>query len=273
MKFIKLYLIFYVLISSASAYETKAVLRLENEKIKMGNIYDGEIFIWPIEGILQNDIMALEGQVVFDWLFINKVYSQGFSKNNKDVYEVYIQAIPIVSKLPAAPFIWSIRDLNIPVEFKVGHIEPTKVSIKDFIIKKPNFKYTGDDKSIWHYLVPNSKQTWPINLLITFFDLVLLFVGAHFWVKIKKRKIALLNHKKKIIEKARWRERISQADSRESYEELYRLKNDWTVLVDGESQFVKDFNKILNKHQFKKKWGIDDLKEVEEVTKTLKRLF
>lgn len=113
---------------------------------------------------------------------------------------------------------------------------------------------TGNEFKIREYI-------WYVLPIIVLIILVLAYRFFNPWIrlKIKKRK-----------EKNELREMVLNAQAREDYEKIYKVRKQLKAVFSLSTKEISDFEKVMNSYQYRKDWNGDELDTVVKSVNKLK---
>ncbi len=257
-------LLFFCLISSSIFWGFSSTLKAQEVKgelvfdvdqtlFKEGDLIKGTIRIWPLENADLAQFKSLEKTILFQSLYLAQLDSVDLSENNADVVELKAKFFVKNTKISNLDFI-RYNDIKIPISIKKIEIEDLKNKQEKFFVADQE---TG--KTYWFWMIIAMAGVVFVALII-------------FRKKIRKYFENLT--KREIIRKRKYFDELfRKANSRRDFEEIYKLKNEWLLLVDNQTPAHKDFFQILNSHQFKKEWSNEELIEVRTTFDSIRRSF
>lgn len=132
---LKLLLIYFSVILSSFAMETKGILETKKdyEKLKVGETYSFQLTLVPFEVGLLN-MSDLINKRIFEYFYVTDVWSIESSENNSDAVVVSLDMV-VAKKFEQRNFvIWPLGARNIPVSFQLNPIEDTKLTAQKFTL-------------------------------------------------------------------------------------------------------------------------------------------
>jgi hypothetical protein len=252
--------LFFVFINNLSfAYETKGqLINLdENKTLIEGELINAKLKIWPLQSAIPSEIKkTLEGTDFLGLFHITNVKKVEFSENNNEMLDIDLSLV-VIKKFEKQPFyIWSYKALNIPIEVVDLRTVLNPNKSKGILVEKTDYTYISDS-NIKYYI---------IAILVVILCVILnMFFRHRARVKIEKRKIEE-KHKK-------WNEVFSNAETRKDYEYVYHNREKWLELLPVKSPPISIFFEILNEHQYKKEWDIDNEVEVRHCFDEIRNVF
>ncbi len=241
-----LVLCFYFIFSTAIASEIKAELNIHSETaiLKEGDLAEGVFRIWPIENADFNEFRKLQGMNFFNSLNLVQIHSIDTSVNNADVVEV--KGLFLVKNEKK-------QTLN-AINYKGQSIQLMAPPIKIMPLEKRSDDYFILDQSVSYSNIQ--------KILMAIIAGTLIVLG--FWKRGNiKQFLKKFRHDPTAIAIKRFNEKFLKASTREDFEEIYSLRNDWFKLVKIQASAYQEFFKVMNQHQYKKNWGTEELSEVQ----------
>ena len=237
-------------LSFSSELEAEFVINDNIKEIREGDTFSATLRVWPIENVNKDEFIKLVGTNLFGSFYVVDFESLDSSPNNADVFEAKGTFIGI-KKIEPDKLFFTLNGNSIRVRFKEIYFRPLENNNKDFELADQ-----ADDYSLAKYLI---FLIGPV-LLIT-----AILKRDWFLTKIKK--------KTKIDPRLNYRKIFHEAKTRENFEEIYALKEQWMPLLESFTPSHQEFFNVLNNHQFKKEWTELEKKEVEECFETIRRSF
>ena len=245
-----LYFVLSVLSISIEAYQIKSKFKFTDSTIKTwteGEIRTVDILIWPIEeidtGFLKKELL---GKRFLDFFFVSKIHKAGFSQNNPEAYELKMDLTLVKHFNKQKPIIWSYKGLNIPIRIEDIRILSDKNKIKEFVVFKTPEKANETTNNLAYAIL-----------------IIALIIGylAHRYFGSKK--VAIKTDRD-------WKEVLANATTREDFEMLYEQRTVWMDSLGGENPQFIELIYIINKHQYKKTWGDEELSSIDFIFSEIK---
>lgn len=251
MKFLQLTFLMSIFVFNSEAAVFNGEFSTPVTTIKEGDVIEGTITIWPVESTDDKFAKGLEGKLLLNAYFLQQVASAGPSENNADAFE--IKGIFIVRSTDAKSF-QSLPLGNDAVDLKwdARKIDALKTKEKDFHI---------ESQSVF------KRNIWKILAVVSVILVICLVV---FRKKIKN----MFSRKSKPVYTAEYFDELFRAAStRADFENIYALKNVWLPLLKVQTSSHNDFFKIMNQHQYKKTWGVDETTDTKSAFENIRRSF
>lgn len=196
-----------------------------------GDIFDAVIRIWPFHEGNIDQFRELEGKSWLNYFHVVKVDKVAPSKQNREVLEIEVTLV-LKHSLGDAPFyIWSLNELNIPVKFNS--------------IKRVEAKEKGDQNGKKQFKLleqPGSLEVGKGRILeYSVVTVVLLLLGFLIWKLSGKIKIKLEKNRADRAKRDEWSTFFYKVRSREDFEYIYKLKEEWLPLLGERSGDVDKF--------------------------------
>lgn len=254
----KLSLLLFLMLFSLKVLgvEIQAELQLTSAPavLQEGDLVEAVLKVWPIENVDLNEFKQLENMVLANALIITEVESVGASLNNADVIEAKLLLIVKRSKENAS------SALNYKGQLISVVVPVLKIEAAD---KDPEDYYVMDQGLIASNLLK------VVVALVSF--ILMLFL---FW---KRKKIKSLIQKFKsnpvAIATKKYKEMFLQATTRQDYERIYALRNDWLQLIVDQAPAYREFFSRMEQHQYKKNWKDEELSEVQNCFDVIRGSF
>lgn len=256
MKRLFLILFFVATWSCSFAAELKADFTLSGEvsAVKEGDLVEATLKLWPIENIDAGEFYKLQNVLLFNSFQVIQLQSVEPSANNADVVEVKGTFIVRASKNMSA-YVLNYKGQSVTVS-------------------PPMVKIIPLDKKAEDYFILDQSLSLSQYQLIVFFIVLLLIALAAF---IKREKImAVIKGLRKDPQAQAikyFNDKFSRASTREEYEEIYAKKNDWIPLLKERPLVYKEFFDVMNQHQYKARWGSEELQEVKNIFDIIRGSF
>lgn len=204
-------------------------------ELKVGEIFNGIIRIWPADSEHYNLLLKLEGQFVAQSFFISKMKEIKLSENNKEVIEAHGLFVLVSPIDQTKTYKLNLGKENIEVTIEGFSSEKQAPQVKGFIILDQNLKILKE----WGPL-------WAILLLVA--ALICFFTFKYF----KKRRIQKEKLKKAEQVRQNWLSQMREASDLEHYEIIYLGRNEWQKCLSFNDERFNEFKNKLNQVQFKK---------------------
>lgn len=236
--------------------EIQAELQLTSAPavLQEGDLVEAVLKIWPIENVDLNEFKQLDNMVLANALIITEVESVGPSLNNADVVEAKL--LLIVKRSLENPS----SALNYKGQLISVVIPPLKIEAAD---KAPEDYYVMDQGLV------GSDMLKVVVALVCFVLMLLLF-----W---KRKNIKSLIQKFKsdpvAIATKKYKGIFLQATSRQDYEKIYALRNEWLQLIAVQAPAYKEFFSKMEQHQYKKSWNDEELSEIQNCFDVIRGSF
>lgn len=249
-------LITFLFSSPLYAQATKAEFYFQTNQSRLpeGELLEGTIKIWPIENADLEEFKKLQGQSFMNSLELLDLQSVSVSENNADVVE--IKGLFVASKkgspsLTQIPYKGQFITIS-PLSFSV---ESIKEGAKDYFIMSQSLT-----KDILFKI---------ISAVVAAFALIAL------WWKRKEIWAVFKNQKKD--QNINWyevyKERFMAANERVEIESLYAAKKEWINLSERPLSGVEEFSRVMEMHQYKKEWNVEEENEVKASLEVVRRSF
>ena len=234
-----------LLLSTAFGAEIQSEFHIvdSDQVVKEGDIVEGILKIWPLENADIGEFKNLQEKILFDAFYLTDIQSVGPSENNADVVEMKAWFIVQGSKgLTDQVFSYKGRTI---------------------LIHAPNVKIEklGIDKD--DYYIMNQSISYSSTTQVIFGVVVFLIIAL---VILKRKKLSSLFHKYKYDPKKeaikKFRDLFSKAQSREDFEKIYSLKNDWYEFIEMKAPAYNEFFRLMETHQYKRSWSTEEINEV-----------
>ena len=256
MKLLILIFSLLILTSSALAQEIQAELNIISAPptLKEGDVVEGVLKVWPLENANLDEFKKLENTTLGNLFFITEVMGVEASPNNSEVSEAKV--LIIIKK----------TDNN--------SRQPLVLREKSINLNLPSIAFTAGDKKVTDYYVLDQGVIYSnlgliiISLFILLLVLILFFKRKSLLIFVKKFKQDALSNYKKAIEL-----KFTTATKREDFEEIYATRKEWLSLIKEVNPRYDDFFSTMEKHQYKKSWGSDELLEVKNSFEFIRRSF
>ena len=122
------------------------------------------------------------------------------------------------------------------------------------------------EKTGYEYIYDNTFLTTVVIIVV----FILMILGAAFYLSFKKKK-AIAYELNKLNEK--WHIQFSSANERKDFECIYNNRLTWLVLLTVQSPPISQFFEVLNEHQYKQNWSIDDEVEINNSFDEIRNIF
>jgi len=260
MRFICLIISTLLLWNMASfAYETKGeLINLDSDKTLLeGEVINAQLRIWPLQDAIKSEVSnKLEGSEFLGLFYVSEVKKVAFSKNNSEVLEIALTLVVLKNFVKQPFYIWSYKALNIPIEIVDLKTVANTVKTQGVLVEESGYKYEFSDNLI--------------KGIVSFITLVLVGLGVFFFSRFKK--------KKQIAEKVRkqnekWHIKFREANDREDFEYIYVNRALWLKLLVVQAPPITQFFEVLNQHQYKKEWSVDDKVEISNCFDEIRNIF
>lgn len=250
MKLIILMTFFLLSSPLLSAGDVQGRFEIEGEKKDLveGDFFHFRLMIWPLSYTINSGIVnSIKKDYYLSFFKVVKIVETKKSENNSDVLVIRGSAILYKVFEKRDFYLWSYKDINIPVEIKVGELKENKSDTKKMIF----FETPGDEFD---------NDNWRLYLAIFISVLILVVFLLRY---IKRKKMKLKKEEELESERSAWAEKFTNASTREDYENIYKTRHLWIKQVGGrETPLMADFYETINKHQFKERIDDDDLDEI-----------
>lgn len=205
-----------------------------------GEIVEVEINIWPIENAELSELQKLEGISLFGVFRLAKINSIGISENNADVVQVKASAIVLYAK----------------------NIIPSTIQYKDILINLPipNVKIKEIKNKTENFII--LEQAVDVNykkVIVATLGILFIAIGIYLYKKRKKPE------NPKVIAQKYYSQLFSNAENRKDFEEIYAMKKEWIPLLEAETNAHREFFKLMELHQYKKDWTVDEANEIKNI--------
>ncbi len=257
MRFLSALLIFFVLFSNILLAETpKAEFTFSTTLAKLpeGELLEGVLKIWPIEGADLDEFKKLQGQSFMNSLELLELQSVSVSENNADVVE--IKGMFVVSK-KGSPSL-----TQIPYKGQFISISPLSFSVE-------SLKQGAAD-----YFIMSQSLTRDILIKIISIVAGVFLLIALVWKR--KNILGFFRNKKddqKINLNQIYKARFLSASERAEIESLYATKKEWIALCSTPLNGVDEFSRVMELHQYKKEWTTQEQQEVRASFDIVRRSF
>lgn len=237
----------------------QGILTAENESgiltVKEGDSFIGDFVIWPISYVDQGEFAKkFTNKAFLDYFHVTEVLEEGYSENNPDAYKVRLRLV-LVKFFDNRNFsIWPFRGLNIPVSIK--NINPAALEgrNKELMLIEQDYSFSSN------------KGLYLILFIIILFVSISIKVIPSF---LKKKKI-----ERELLEfKNLWNSKFQNASERKDYEFIYSSREIWLKCVPMQTPQVLEFFEVINSHQYKKEWSIEEFEEVSNSFKNIKDII
>ena len=242
--------ILLVLTNVLFASEIKTEMRIlpEAAEYHEGDLVEIDLKIWPIENADLNEFQKLNGITIAEALSITELTSVGVSENNADV--VIIKALAIVVRQPTeSSYQLNYKNLLLALPIPMFKFIPLKNKSPDFYVL---------DQSL------SKSYKWALIILI----LMVSILGIFFYFKKFESKKATGNEVKDYYNNL-----FNKAETRLDFEEIYAKRKEWVPLLMAETIAHREFFNIMELHQYKKIWGVDENADVKNSFETIRRSF
>jgi hypothetical protein len=249
-------IVYLLLIASAFSEDLKAELNLISPPaiLKEGDIIEGILKVWPLENPDFNEFSKLESLTLGNSLFVSDIVNVEKSENNSDVIEVKLLFIvKRTAENNLQPLTYKEHVVNI--QMPSLQVAPSDKDPEDYYVLDQGTMYSNLGKII-------------IGLISIMVLLVLFFkrkVIQKFISKFKNDPIA--DAKKKLDQQ------FSEALKREDYEKIYAQRNVWLSYIKELTPGYNNFFKIMEEHQYKNTWKMEELEEVRNSFGAISRSF
>lgn len=256
MKFFSLILFLVLFSLKVLGAEIQAELQLTSAPavLQEGDLVEAVLKVWPIENVDLNEFKQLDNMVLANALIVTAVESVGPSLNNADVVEAKL--LLIVKRSQENPS----SALNYKGQLISVVIPPLKIEAAD---KDPEDYYVMDQGLI-------ASDLLKVVVALACFILMLLL----FWKrKIIKSLIQKFKSNPVAAATKKYKEMFLQAATRQDYERIYALRNDWLQLIVVQAPAYKEFFSKMEQHQYKKSWNNEELSEVQNCFDVIRGSF
>jgi hypothetical protein len=256
MKFLSLMFVYLFLIGSAYSQEIQAELNLISPPpiLKEGDIVEGILKVWPLENADLNEFKKIENMTLANALFTTEVESVEVSTNNADAIEAKL--LFIVKRAAEN----TQQQLSYKGRIVRIQVPALKIAPPD---KDPEDYYVLDQGLIYSNLVK----------IVTGLLLIILIIVLYFKRKAIQNLIQKFKYDPVASSKKKIDEKFTNAIQREDYEEIYAIRREWLSLLSEQAPSYNDFFKLMEQHQYKKSWNIEDLNEVKNSFEAIRRSF
>ena len=231
------------------SYETQGQLVVEKKSpVKEGEIFRAKLLLWPYGSSDRSFFKTLENTFFLDFFYVIEVHNAQRSENNTDVMVVDMTLALGKYFDHNKLYIWNLRDLNIPIEFKGFSPEENPLKIQKFL--------TWDQK-----FVKKAKE-WPIV------EMVLILVGFAIVLVVLYRFFESKKERKEPFNALNF---LEECKGTEGFEKIYNNRFKIRANIDG-SHLIQ-FNRLLeelNTYQFQKEWPEDGIRKTEDLFSSLK---
>jgi len=244
MKRIFILVLFTFLNLSVYGVDTKGNLSIDTKITKgaiVGETYRAVLTLVPfsLDMIRTSD---LEKKTFLDYFYISRVRRIKISENNVDAIQVFIDLV-IVNKFENKSFkIWSLHDRNIPVNFNLGTITKTDLTIQKFITFNTSL---------------NKPNRWNWKRILG--GLLLLLAGVGFFYMRKQKKLLRKKSRVDVIKELE----ISKGHA--DFEWIYRNRKTLMHSMDGRPEVLENFKDLITlieQYQFQSSWQQSDISEL-----------
>jgi hypothetical protein len=241
----------FILSFTASAYSVNVKIEVtagDSREWIEGETKSVRVTLWPISEVDQDFmIKTLKDKFFLDFFYVSSVSKAQVSPHNPEAFVIEMKMTLAKGFDNTKPLIWSYKALNIPFDFKSYKIDKNKTQPQGFSLlteKKPDS--INDLAKI-------------ITIILTIIILTIL---------------TLIYFKRKNIENIEndidWKAKFFNASNREDFEELYKNRQKWMNAFGGEGPVFNQFCDLINRHQYKREWGPDELNEVQLLFEEIK---
>ncbi len=242
--------------SPLRAEELKAKFTFQNEAttFKEGDLTEAVIKVWPIENPDLNEFKKMQGESFLNKLVLLHIQSVELSANNSEVVEVkglFVFKNKLDHSLSQLSYKGQMISI-VPVDLK---LEPIKETPKDFFVMSQSLGLKNN--------------LFPIMLGLF---LVLLAI-----LVIKRKALSLIIKKyktnKEEEQKKKFAELFQSACERYDFERVYATRKEWMLLLKEAPQKFSEFFRVMELHQYKRKWGNEELIEVQNCFEIIRGSF
>jgi hypothetical protein len=222
---------------SLNAYEVQGKLEnlTENNIVKEADTFSAKLVLWPYEAEDEESFYELEGKDFLDFFFVSRVSKVQRSVNNNLALEVYLTLVLKKFFIVESFYIFTHKDINIPVE--IVNIKPERRQLKtmEFFVRDEK-KVSGDAR----YLL----YTAPLVLLLL--GIILLFIK-----KMKKEDVGEEPYV------------IKRIDKREEFEKIYQDRDRLLANYPDKETRIKKLLTQINNIQYKPNWSEEELGHIK----------
>jgi len=242
--------IFFLYFSSLHA-ELNCQLEVPSKEVlALGMPVELQIVFWPKEEFSIDSFRQSnrDGAELVSSFYINQTYSVKPSVNNEQAVVISLEVVPIKAFDTKILPMYSDGINSCLLKLENVTFSTEKIKPQIVILAQPSDPLPGKTKNILYSF---------ISILVLFLIVALAYLGRRFFIK--KRASQRLQLRKDFF-----RHLFKNAKSREEFEKLYVLRDEWLKLLPAENSDIYGFFTILNKIQYQKSWSEQELEQCEE---------